>query len=236
MPALAEPPPAVPARQPADRSSASSVAPGLTLADLSERFGPIPASRVVTAPAPGTATLEDWEAANRRGDGLYELIDGTLIRKPMSTLSSWLGAEFVRLLGNLVVPRGLGWIQQADGFFNFEDGLRAPDASFTRKDRLPDGRLPDRGYVAVTPALVVEVLSPGNTRREMALKRSVYFAAGVEAVWEADPLARTVVVWTGPDADTLLRESDTLTGEPVLPGFTAPLSELFAGADLSNPA
>ncbi len=124
----------------------------------------------------------------------------------------------------------------ADGFFDLPDGLRAPDAAFTRKEQRPSGRLQERGYSDVPPALVVEVLSPDNTRREMELKRSVYFAAGVELVWEADPLVRTVVVWTGPDADVTLREGDTLSGAPVLPGFAVPLDDLFAGADLSDPA
>ncbi len=69
-------------------------APGWTPRDLHQRFGPIPLSRVLTDPAPGTATVEDWERVNRCGGGLYELIDGTLVRKPMSDLSSWLGLEF----------------------------------------------------------------------------------------------------------------------------------------------
>ena len=76
---------------------------------------------------------------------------------------------------------------------------------------------------------MAEALSPGNTRREMDRKRGVYFAAGVELVWEADPLARTVVVWTGPDADTLLSADagDALAGGAVLPGFSVTLEELF---------
>ena len=94
MPALAEPPPAAP--------------PGLTLDDFCERFGPIPASRIVTAPAPGTATVKDWECANRCGGGLYELIDGTLIRKTMSDLSSWLGLELGALLRNFAKKNRLG--------------------------------------------------------------------------------------------------------------------------------
>lgn len=233
MPALAESPTAPAPTDPPNESA--PFAPGLTLDDLRERFGPIPAGRVITDPPPGTATYEDWEAANRRGDGLYELIDDTLIRKAVSDLSSWLGGWFVTLLNNHVMPGRLGWVHPSDGFFRLPDGLRAPDASFTPRSSRPAGRLQERGYSRVPPALVVECLSPGNTRREMELKRSVYFAAGVEAVWEADPLARAVTVWTGPDADTTLHEGDTLTGDPVLPGFSVALTDLFAGADLSDP-
>ena len=204
-------------------------APGWTPAELQSRFGAVPLGRVLTDPAPGTATVADWEAANRRGDGLYELIDGALIRKAMSDLSSWLGGAIFARLWNFVTDRNLGYVHPADAYFDLPDGLRAPDASFTRLADRPHG-LQERGYSDVPPALVVEALSPGNTRREMELKRAVYFAAGVELVWEADPLARTVVVWTGPDADTALsaEAGDTLTGGAVLPGFRVPLADLFA--------
>ena len=210
--------------------------PGFGPLDLHRRFGPIPLGRVLTDPAPGTATVADWEAANRRGDGIYELIDRTLIRKAVSTLSSWLGGWLVTLLNNHVVPRRFGWVTAADGFFDLPDGLRAPDASFTRRVLFEDDRLPDSGYTDAVPALVVEALSPGNTRAEMERKRAVYFAAGVELLWEADPLARTVVVWTGPDADVTLsaEAGDTLTGGAVLPGFAVTLDELFAGSDFSG--
>ena len=204
-------------------------APGLTLADLHERFGPMPAGRFLTDPAPGTATVRDWERANRRGDGLYELIDGTLIRKAVSDLSSWLGGRMFFLVTQFVNNHGLRYTHPADGFFNLPDGLRAPDASFTRLADRPGG-LQERGFSDVPPALVVEALSPGNTRREMELKRRIYFAAGVELVWEADPLAQTVIVWTAPDASRELsaEAGDTLSGAPVPPGFAVSLAELFA--------
>ena len=213
---------------PVRRAPRRSNAPGLTLADLLDRFGPAPAGRIVHDPRPGTATREDWERANRRGDGHYELIDGTLIRKAVSDLSSWLGTKLGRLIGNFAEDGGLGYVHGADGFFDLPDGLRAPDASFTRLADRPGG-LQERGYSDVPPALVAEALSPGNTRREMELKRRIYFAAGVELVWEADPLTRTVVVWTAPDASEELsaEAGDTLSGGPVLPGFAVQLTELF---------
>ncbi|QDT14969.1 Uma2 family endonuclease [Alienimonas californiensis] len=235
MSAVAEAPPvAAPVageERPASRPAAArrSAAPGLTVADLLAKFGPIPAGRVVSDPAPGTATPADHERLNAAGRGIFELIDGTLIEKPVSDLSSWLGGELFRLLANHVVEGKRGWVHPADGFFELPDGLRAPDASFTPRAARPEG-LQERGYSDVPPALVAEVISPGNTRREMELKRSVYFAAGVQTIWEVDPLARTITVWTGPDADTVLREGDTLTGAPTLPEFSLPLSDLFAEA------
>jgi Uma2 family endonuclease len=65
----------------------------------------------------------------------------------------------------------------------------------------------------------------------MAAKRQDYFAAGVELVWELDPVARTVAVYTSPAAPTVLGTADTLSGGGVLPGFTLPLAALFAELD-----
>ena len=188
---------------------------------------------MLTDPAPGSATVTDWERANRRRDGLYELVGGTLIRRAGSDLAAWLGGQILTAIGNAVQEGRGGYVFDARRPVAAGGDLRLPSGSYVRAADLPNGLGNDRFSKAV-PALVVEVLSPGNTRAEMERKRSVYFAAGVELVWEADPLARTVVVWTGPDADTTLREGDALTGGSVLPGFSVALDDLFAGADLSD--
>jgi Uma2 family endonuclease len=75
------------------------------------------------------------------------------------------------------------------------------------------------------------VLSESNTEAEMTRKRQEYFSAGVRLVWMVDPDARTVTVYTAPDQSIVLGEADTLTGDPVLPGFTLPLRDLFAELD-----
>jgi Uma2 family endonuclease len=80
----------------------------------------------------------------------------------------------------------------------------------------------------VAPDLAVEVLSPSNTVQEMDRKLRDYFAAGVRLVWYVDPVARTIQVFTAVDQVALLREDDTLTGDPVVPGFALPLRNLFA--------
>jgi len=67
-----------------------------------------------------------------------------------------------------------------------------------------------------------------NTKAEMNRKRQEYFQAGVRLVWEIDPDARTVAVYTGPEQCTTLTQDQTLDGGDVLPGFTLSLRELFA--------
>jgi Uma2 family endonuclease len=74
----------------------------------------------------------------------------------------------------------------------------------------------------------VEVLSKGNTPKEIQRKLKEYFLAGTRLVWVVDPRQRHVRVYTAPDRFVVLTEADTLDGGDVLPGFQLPLRELFA--------
>ncbi len=52
-----------------------------TIADLLERLGNVPPSRVRMHPTPGTATEADVIAIKTKENCLYELVDGTLVEK-----------------------------------------------------------------------------------------------------------------------------------------------------------
>jgi len=63
----------------------------------------------------------------------------------------------------------------------------------------------------------------------MEMKRLHYFEAGTQLVWIVDPDVRTVAVYTPANRDTptVFNESDTVAGDPVLPGFSFPVAKLF---------
>jgi Uma2 family endonuclease len=75
----------------------------------------------------------------------------------------------------------------------------------------------------------VELLSEGNTKREMIRKLKEYFLAGVRLVWFIHLVERTVMVYTAPDEATILTERQTLHGGEVLPGLALPVRQIFAG-------
>jgi Uma2 family endonuclease len=108
------------------------------------------------------------------------------------------------------------------------DTVRGPDVAFWSYARIPADQLP-AVYPDVAADLVAEVVSPGNTRKQLAKKLREYFARGVRLVWVADPEDRTVTVYTKPGGGTVLWEDATLTGGDVLPGFTCPVAEFFRG-------
>ena len=203
-----------------------------TLADLVDRLGGVPLTRIRFHPYPGTATVQDVIDASRRNGKRCELVAGVLVEKPMGWNESSLAGWLVAMLNIFVLPRNLGIVTIPDGAVELrEDLVRLPDVAFTRWDRLPDRKRPTRPIPNIAPNLAVEVLSRSNTPREMAIKRQDYFAAGVELVWEIDLEQRSVVVFTSPADSETLRAGDALTGGAVLPEFTLAVADLFAELD-----
>jgi Uma2 family endonuclease len=82
--------------------------------------------------------------------------------------------------------------------------------------------------MTVAPDLVVEILSPSETASELEEKVRDYRAAGTRLIWVVDPATRVVSVRRTGGPDTRLTEIDVLDGSDVLPGFTIPVTRLFA--------
>jgi Uma2 family endonuclease len=200
-----------------------------TLADALKQLGGVSPRRVRMNPAPGTATERDLLAVLDHGHRLCELVDRTLVEKPMGFRESYLAGELIRLLGNFVVEHDLGLVAAPDATLRLMPGLvRLPDASFISWQQLPTRQCPSEPIASLVPELAVEVLSDSNTRGEMQRKLKEYFLAGSQLVWLVDPDARIVDAYTAPDQFVRLCEEDALDGGAVLPGFRLPLHHLFA--------
>jgi Uma2 family endonuclease len=61
----------------------------------------------------------------------------------------------------------------------------------------------------------------------MADKIGEYVENGVPLVWVVDPAQATVTVYRSLTDTQRLSSGDTLSGEPVLPGFSCRVSEFF---------
>lgn len=208
-----------------------SILTAVTIAELLHDLGDIPAERVRVQPAPGTATEADVVAVHEREKRLCELVDGILVEKVMGYYEAYIAATLIRLLGNFVVEHDLGVVAGADGMLRLAPGLvRIPDVSFVAWEKLPGRRLPRQAIPDLVPDLAVEVLSTGNTPREMARKLDEYFALGVQLVWLVNPATETVDVYTSRQDSTHLDNTATLEGGRILSDFTLPLNTLFPAA------
>lgn len=107
------------------------------------------------------------------------------------------------------------------------DTVRGPDVAYVSAERLP---LPDQRarYFEGAPDLAVEVVSPNDTVAEVLEKVQEYLSAGTRLVWVAEERTRTVTAYRPDGSAQVFHESETLTGEDVLPGFTLVVRDIFA--------
>jgi len=94
-------------------------------------------------------------------------------------------------------------------------------------------KLDKRGCIGA-PDLVIEVLSPGNSAKEMKFKYEAYEEAGVKEYWIVDTSHQFITVYTLVNekfvAAPAVVQGETLT-TPILPGFTLDISQVFKGID-----
>jgi Uma2 family endonuclease len=168
----------------------------------------------------------------------FELIDGELVPRygepgesRVSALSSWVGTNLGRLIGNHVEPARLGWVFGPDnGFQCFADRpktVRSPDVSFVKAGRTSWDQIA-RGWLRIAPDLVVEVISPNEKVSELDEKIAMFLKEGVPLIWIVNPDVRTIRILRVDGSTAILREGDELSGESVLPGFTCPVASIFA--------
>lgn len=168
-------------------------------------------------------------ALNVDGD-LYEFVHGMPVEKPTAAESDWIGATLIGLLWSHCRPANLGLVFGAQtGYRCFpkdRKNLREPDVSFIARGRLP-GDKPPKCDIDIPPDLAVEVVSPNDPTVETEAKVLDYLSAEVRLVWVIIPETRTVHVRRLNGTFAVLAETDTLSGEDVVPGFTCKVAELF---------
>ncbi len=91
-------------------------------------------------------------------------------------------------------------------------------------------KLDERGCLGA-PDLIIEILSPGNTQKEMNTKFRLYEEAGVPEYWVIEPVSKFLLVYVLRDGEFIglrpVTEDYALTST-VLPGLNLDLKALFA--------
>ena len=185
---------------------------------------------VAHEPATEPKTVTPADLLERSDRNRFELVDGTLVERNVSQLSSLVALELGSRLRNHLRPLNLAWVFGADaGYRCFPDDpnkVRKPDVSVVLKARLPLDQMRE-GYAPIAPDLAVEVISPHDLVYDVDAKIAEYQGAGVRLVWVVNPILRTVRIHRADGSLSWLQGDAILSGEDVLPGFSCPVSELF---------
>jgi Uma2 family endonuclease len=134
------------------------------------------------------------------------------------------------LLSGYVRKKKLGKVLGAETGFKLAsdpDTVRGADIAFIAAARFPAKGRPV-GFWNGAPDLAVEVISPADTLKEVEEKAADYVAAVARLVWVVNPRNRTIKVHERDRETSVLRESDTLGGGDVVPGFQCAVADVFA--------
>jgi Uma2 family endonuclease len=175
----------------------------------------------------GLSTIDDL--LNTPEDGQkYELVDGEIIVSPGGMRHSEIGIQIAYLLKTYIDDSPIGRLLGSDvGIILPNGNLRSPDVSFVSFEKLPKGNTPITFWKFI-PDLVVEILSPDDSMRQVADKIAEFLEAGVPLIWLVDPENQTVTVYRSLTDTTKLTASDTINADLILPGFSSKVSNFFS--------
>jgi Uma2 family endonuclease len=167
----------------------------------------------------------------------YDIVDGVLCMAPAPTPThQWIAQEIFKRLSNFVIDRNVGVVLIAPVDLVIQRvplRVRQPDVLYLSAERTGIKGLADlRGMALLetVPDLVVEVLSPSNTRRDIEAKVQDYQRIGVKECWLVSPEAETVEVLNlaGGEATAvgIVGVDGTLISE-ILGDFTLRLRDIF---------
>ena len=159
-------------------------------------------------------------------DYQLELVDGKIIVMGASDIiSSEIGAELVRLLGNWVKPRKLGRVFESSGGFILPNSdLTAPDVSFVAADRLKQSK---RYFGELVPDLVVEIKSQSDRIKPLKEKLLSFIEHGAKVGILIAPDKCTVTIYRPAAELIVLRDGDMISIPELLPGWEVPVADLW---------
>jgi len=132
-------------------------------------------------------------------------------------------------LANWAEKDGTGEAFASSTGFNLGNGAkRSPDAAWVRRSRweaLTEAQQEE--FIPLCPDFVVELRSRKDRLRTLQAKMEEYMRNGAELGWLIDPVAQRVYVYRPRQLVECLEAPSTLSGEPVLPGFTFNASEIW---------
>ena len=174
-------------------------------------------------------TVRDYLDIPEEDENRYELINGELYMAPAPSWEHQRNkGKLFSVLEGFVYSNRLGEVADAplDVYLSDEDVFQ-PDIVFISNERL--GIIRSDG-IHGAPDLVIEVLSPGTERIDRTLKSERYEMFDVREYWQANPIAKTILVLRARDGAFervgLFTEGMTLE-TPLLPGLRVDVSAVF---------
>ena len=114
------------------------------------------------------------------------------------------------------------------GFILPNGATRSPDVSWVKRSRLATLTSEQKQkFLPLCPDFVIELRSPSDSLAVIKEKMEEYLDNGAELGWLIDAKNRQVYVYRSGSAVECLNNPETLSGEPLLSGFTLDLRDVW---------
>ena len=114
------------------------------------------------------------------------------------------------------------------GFILPNNAIRSPDVSWMSREKWDSlSQQQKDSFARISPDFVIELRSPTDSLPVLFSKMSEYIANGASLGWLIDPSTRRVYVYQPYKEVVVLENPETVSGEPLLPGFTLNVSKLW---------
>ena len=152
-----------------------------------------------------------------------------IIMPPLGLEGGWQEGELALQVGNWAKQDGTGRAFGPNAGYTLPNGaVRAPDASWMPLSRWESLSRDDQTKFGHTfPDFAIELRSPSDSLRDVQDKMQEYMENGVSLGLLVDPRNRRVHVYRPDQPIEILEEPASVSGEPVLPGFTLDLSAFW---------
>ena len=105
---------------------------------------------------------------------------------------------------------------------------RSPDAAWVRRDRLATlTKEQKQKFLPLCPDFLVELRSPTDNLEATQAKMEEYIENGALLGWLLDPETRRVHVYRPNEQPEIIEQPETISADPILPGFTLDLREIW---------
>ncbi|MEP0873086.1 Uma2 family endonuclease [Trichocoleus desertorum AS-A10] len=180
-------------------------------------------------------TLEEYLTYDDGTDNVYELVNGELVEMPPESelnrrIASFLFAYFLQqgipayrlTMKTEIVVSGSRATTRFPDVMVLSDELAAALEGASRSTVMPE--MPP-------PLLVVEVVSPGQEKRDYRYKRSEYAARAIAEYWIVDPMQQrvTVLEWVEGLYEEQVYEADSPIASPLFGALNLTTSRVLQG-------
>ncbi|MBI3798143.1 MAG: Uma2 family endonuclease [Deltaproteobacteria bacterium] len=152
-----------------------------------------------------------------------------VIMPPAGAETGWRNGRFTYRLIAWSDVDGTGLAFDSSAGFTLPNGaIRSPDAAWVKRDRWDALTQEQREkFAPLCPDFVVELRSRTDRLADLQEKMQEYMDNGARLGWLLDPLDKRVHVYRPDQPVEVIDNPDTLSGDPVLPGFVLLVRELW---------